>query len=265
MEIRQIFTIIFKWWKLIFASVIIAVVFSYTASRLATPLYRTTTTLMVGRAIQNPNISSGELFVGQQLAYTYIELAKRQSVLDGAIESLGLPIFWGELANRTNASIVPQTQLIEITVIDNDPLRAKALADSIANQLVLESPAASGEQSEELAFAQAQIGDLKTKIESTQEQILLLQAELDEAIGSRQIQDLEELRIELGLDQMTLLGWSSYGLEMAVYAMRYPERVSRLIQVSPIAPAASLMDRFADTRGQRVDRRLGSGPVRVGR
>lgn len=79
-------------------------------------------------------------------------------------------------------------------------------------------------------------------------------ADLSSISLDRQIEDLEALRMVLGLEQMALLGWSGYGLEMAVYAMRYPERVSRLIQVSPIAPAASIMEQFADTRGHHADR-----------
>ena len=78
-------------------------------------------------------------------------------------------------------------------------------------------------------------------------------ADLSSVSLDRQIEDLEELRIELGLERMTLLGWSAYGLEMAVYTMRYPEHVNRLIQISPIAPAASLLEQFPDTREQKVD------------
>ncbi len=69
----------------------------------------------------------------------------------------------------------------------------------------------------------------------------------------RQIEDLEELRLQLGLEKMMLLGWSSYGLEMAVYAMRYPEHVTRLVQISPIAPASALLKQFDDTRDQQTD------------
>ncbi len=78
-------------------------------------------------------------------------------------------------------------------------------------------------------------------------------ADLANVSLDRQIDDLEDLRIELGLEEMTLLGWSAYGFEMAVYAVRYPERVNRLIQVSPIAPAASLLELYGDSRGNRVD------------
>lgn len=79
-------------------------------------------------------------------------------------------------------------------------------------------------------------------------------ADLSSVSLDRQIEDLEELRIELGLEKMMLLGWSSYGLEMAVYAMRYPERVSRLVQISPLAPASALLEQFSNTRDQRSDR-----------
>ncbi|NNF17448.1 MAG: alpha/beta hydrolase [Gammaproteobacteria bacterium] len=65
-----------------------------------------------------------------------------------------------------------------------------------------------------------------------------------------QVKDLESLRQTLGLERMALLGWSSYGLEMAVYAMRYPERVSRLIQLAPLAPAASIRQQASRTQEQ---------------
>jgi proline iminopeptidase len=79
-------------------------------------------------------------------------------------------------------------------------------------------------------------------------------ADLSSVSLDRQIEDLEELRGELGLEKMMLLGWSSYGLEMAVYAMRYPERVTHLVQISPLAPASALLEQFSDTHDQRTDR-----------
>lgn len=51
----------------------------------------------------------------------------------------------------------------------------------------------------------------------------------------RQIADLEAIRHGLGIDRMILLGWSGLGMETAVYAMRHPDRVTRLVQVAPVA------------------------------
>lgn len=79
-------------------------------------------------------------------------------------------------------------------------------------------------------------------------------ADLENVSLERQIEDLEELRISLGIDRMQLLGWSTYGMEMAVYALRYPERVSRLVQISPLAPAAEIMEQHRDTRRKKMDR-----------
>lgn len=58
-----------------------------------------------------------------------------------------------------------------------------------------------------------------------------------EAISlDHQINDLEMLRAALGIERMALIGWSGLGMEMAVYALRHPERVTRLVQVAPVAP-----------------------------
>jgi proline iminopeptidase len=51
-----------------------------------------------------------------------------------------------------------------------------------------------------------------------------------------ELSDLEAVRKHFGLDRMMLLGWSHYGMMTAVYAIRHPERVSRLVQMTPGAP-----------------------------
>ena len=53
---------------------------------------------------------------------------------------------------------------------------------------------------------------------------------------------------------MALLGWSAWGMEMAVYALRHPDRVTRLIQISPIPPAALIMREHYDARAVMADR-----------
>lgn len=65
----------------------------------------------------------------------------------------------------------------------------------------------------------------------------------------RQIEDLEILRQRLRLDSMALLGWSGLGMELAAYAIRYPERVTRFIQVSAVPPAAQLFAEATNPTG----------------
>jgi proline iminopeptidase len=51
----------------------------------------------------------------------------------------------------------------------------------------------------------------------------------------RQVADLDAVRRGLGIDSMVLIGWSGLGMETAVYAMRHPDRVIRLVQLAPVA------------------------------
>jgi len=78
-------------------------------------------------------------------------------------------------------------------------------------------------------------------------------ADLASVSLDRQVEDLEALRAALHIKQMALLGWSGLGMEMAVYTLRHPDRVTRLIQLSPVPPAASIMRENGDARGARVD------------
>jgi polysaccharide biosynthesis transport protein len=191
MELRQVFSIVWKWMWLVVLSVLVAATSSFLVSRAATPLFRTKTTLMVGRVIQNPDPNSMDLYTGQQLALTYIQLTKREPVLKGALESLGLKdMDWQMLGAQVSASIVAQTQLIDINVIDSNPYRAKALADAVAKQMELLSPSASsGLSTEQATFIQDQVNDLQVKIKDAQGEVEKLRIQRDAAVSSRQVQD----------------------------------------------------------------------------
>jgi succinoglycan biosynthesis transport protein ExoP len=207
MELRQYLNVVIKWWWLIAVSVFIAAGASYLASRAATPLYYTKTTLMVGRFTQNPDPSSVDFYTGQQLAYTYSQLARREPVLRGAIENLGLDMSWEALAGQISANVVPQTQLLEISVLDSDPYRAKVLADALAQQLILQSPTTpNATDKDQIAFSQQQLADLKGKIDDGQQEILRLKQELDAANSARQIQSLQN---QINLLDTKISDWQS--------------------------------------------------------
>ena len=64
-------------------------------------------------------------------------------------------------------------------------------------------------------------------------------AELAELGINADVRDLEAMRQHLGIERMALLGWSYFGAVVARYAMQYPARVTRLIQIGPL-PARRL-------------------------
>ncbi len=139
MEVKDFFAPILRWWHLILAAVFVAGVFSLVAAMQQPPIYSTQSTLMIGRAIQDPNPEYYSFYSSQQLAATYADIAMRQIVQDGAMNALGLT--W---LPAYTVSSVPNTELLEIVVQDTDPLRAQAVANELANQLILQSPTSSG-------------------------------------------------------------------------------------------------------------------------
>lgn len=53
----------------------------------------------------------------------------------------------------------------------------------------------------------------------------------------RNVEYLESLRAALGVERFALIGWSGFGKEAAIYTVRYPTRVTRLVQMSPVPPS----------------------------
>src|SRR6266545_3276243 len=137
MELSAFFTPLRRWWWLLLAATLIAAASSYLFVRDQPPLYEAKTTLLIGRAFENPNPTSNELTLGQQLATTYADLAQRQPVRLQTMAALGL-----DSLPQYNARALPNGQLLEIAVIDTDPQRAMAVANELARQLILQSPTA---------------------------------------------------------------------------------------------------------------------------
>jgi proline iminopeptidase len=76
----------------------------------------------------------------------------------------------------------------------------------------------------------------------------------ERATFDRQIADLDAVRRHFGLERMTVIGWSGLGMEAAVYAMRHPGRVERLVQVAPVPPRRDpWIDRMIEGRRSRSD------------
>lgn len=50
------------------------------------------------------------------------------------------------------------------------------------------------------------------------------------------LSDLETVRRAVGAERIAIIGWSGGGMETFVYALRNPDRVTRLVQLAPVAP-----------------------------
>lgn len=233
MELRQYFHTIRKWFWLIALATAVATASSFLATRQQPPIYAAKTTLMVGRTIENPNPTGNEVWLGQQLAQTYAELAKRDFVRTATMEALGLT--W--LPEYT-VSLVPNTQLLEIKVVDTDVQRAQVVANELARQLIEQSPSASERESQQRRdFVAQQLQQLEKNIDETGNKIGELQQQLAGMFSARQIADtqtqisaLEQKRNTYQANYAQLLSFLEGGVNTLVVVE--PAR----LPVAPIGP-----------------------------
>ncbi len=240
MEIRQYLAVIWKWLWLIVLSTAIAAIPTFMASRSAPPIYQTTTTIMVGQSIESPDPDSLDIFTAQSLAETYVQLVRRQPILEGAINALGLDMNWRALAGWVNVSLIEGTQLLEITVRDTDPQRVKAIADEIANQLILQSPTAPerAQREQRRAFVEQQIADLEAKIKAAQEQITELEQNLTTSFSARQIQDTQA---QIQALEAQINAWRGNYASLLAFTERGPTNYLTIVEPAavPTAPINS--------------------------
>lgn len=187
MELKEYLLPLRRWWWLLILATVVSTLSSFGATFLEEPLYQTKAALMVGQALDDANPNSSSLYLTQQLALSYIELAKRPPVQQATMDALGLT--W---LPEYEVTIVANTQLLEISVIDTNALRAQAVANTLAEQLVLQSPTSGGDgQQEREAFVTQQLDSLEAKIAGTEAEIARLQEEMAGMISARQIADTQ--------------------------------------------------------------------------
>lgn len=188
-DLSRYMRILRRWWWLLLACTLVAGAASYYGTTQMPRIYQATTTVMVGQSLQKANPSGQDIYISQQLAATYAQMVKRQPVLQGAAQALGLEFV--PSAGDVTTRLVEGTQLLEISVRDSDPERSRVLADEIARQLILQSPTEGGEEAQRRAFVAEQLADLERNIEATKEEIASEQAKLDAANSARAIQQYQ--------------------------------------------------------------------------
>ncbi len=189
---------IIRWWWLIVLAAVLAAGSAFVFTRLRPPVYIASGTVMIGTAIQERNPDSQQLSLTQGLALTYARIAQRPSLKEATKSALGMD-WLPEYAVR----VLPDSQLIEISVTDIDPQRAFAVAGELINQLILLSPGGQERQQREV-FIQEQLRKLEQGLRETEDEINRRQEELSTALSARQIRQIEDEISALQAKQTTL-------------------------------------------------------------
>ncbi len=103
---------------------------SYTI-HLQTPEYISSTKLVLINDT-NKDITVSDIQISNNLISTYSEIAKSEGVLSKAIDSLNLQTTTSKLRSRVTVKPTSGTQILTISVTDEDPTTAERLANNIA-------------------------------------------------------------------------------------------------------------------------------------
>ena len=110
----------------------IGLLVGYAYSRfLITPLY-TSTSMMYVVGSDSVIQSLADLQIGTQLTQDYQVMIKNRGVMEKVIQDLQLPFSYKALRGRISVSNPEGTRILNIRVMDSDPVRAKQIADTVA-------------------------------------------------------------------------------------------------------------------------------------
>jgi non-specific protein-tyrosine kinase len=242
-ELKRISSVLWKWKWLIALVMTVAAVSSYWQSLQSPRLYLTTTTLLVGQALQNANPQQADFSLGDQLAQSYAQQVTHQPIAEAAVNALGLNVPWQALAAQVTALAPPGTQSLQIRVLDNDPQRAALIANELAHQVILQSPTArENADAGKSEFVNQQMQDIQSKIALTNQQIADLQTQLAAETSATGVQ---RIQTQLAAAQQKLGEWqSTYAKLLDFTTQPRPNHLSVLepaaVPTVPVSPQSRL-------------------------
>ena len=130
--------------KKFIAAIIVAAIIAVGATyfydtQVKTPMYSSyTTVILAQQANANSAITQSDLTVNQKLVSTYSEIVKSKLVLQQTIEQLHLDEDYDTLNKHVSVKAVESTEIIKITVTDEDPELAPVIANRIAKNFIHE-------------------------------------------------------------------------------------------------------------------------------
>jgi len=205
MELRQYLALARKWWWLAVLGMVLAGGTAYLVTASMSPVYQARTVLLINQA-RSPVTDYTSIIASQRLAETYIEVIRSRPVMEEVQKNLGLPY-----PPSVGVNSIRDTQLLEITVVDMDPARARAIANEVAAVFIRQN-----DETQRLRFAssrqslEAQMTQLTKDIEATTKTLEaykngLAGANLTEDARQTEIKRLESIRAQYQNSYASLL------------------------------------------------------------
>jgi succinoglycan biosynthesis transport protein ExoP len=131
-DLKQYLFLLRSYLWLLMLTAVLAGVAAFGVSKLITPVYQASTTLLIDEA---PGVNTSDynsLLASERRARTYAQLLTEEPVLETTIQRLSLGMDVETLKKRVKAEWVSNTQLIELQAEDTNPQQAARIANTIA-------------------------------------------------------------------------------------------------------------------------------------
>jgi capsular exopolysaccharide synthesis family protein len=201
--------IIRRWsWAFLLCTVATGVVGGFFALR-QPRVYEAQARYLVGQALDNPSVNSGDLRASNQIGQTYAELATSRPIIERALAVAQIVSDPALVAGEVSALWADKPQILNIRVHDDDPELAARFANAIGTALIERSPLGpANPQSARLQASTQRINQLEEKVRSLETQIeeLLTEAQAQSGQPAEQAValELDQRRAELDAAQREL-------------------------------------------------------------
>ena len=135
MELQDYLRIARRRWVLIVSCVVAAVGVAALVTFQTTPQYSSSARLFVSTSQNDTGDAyQGSLFSAQRVT-SYADLTSGQALSRRVIDKVGLDMEPDELSAKIDATVRPETVILEISVTDPNPQQAQTLAQAVAEEL----------------------------------------------------------------------------------------------------------------------------------
>jgi succinoglycan biosynthesis transport protein ExoP len=228
-----------RWWLLVLLTSLISGATVFYLMRSTPAQYVAHMTLMVGTNLRSKSPNEEADRLSMTLAAFYAEMARRTPITGPVVERLKLP-FSAEVLNQqlVSARVIPQAQLIELSVLDIDPRRAAHIANAIAEELIDFSPTAPEDLEALRRSIQAQLSDLEDKIRHTEQRIRELNTAIQKMTSAGEIAEAQQRLREL--EALKSADQASYG---SLLSSQESTAVNTLSVFEPAVPPTTALPR----------------------
>lgn len=141
-DICDILTSLRKRWKVIALATALGIIISMVVTFLIiTPKYTASTKLFIGKenseSVSDNNIyNNNDIQMYQKILQTYADIIQTRTLVTSSLERNDINMNSIDVLKNLKVTPKDDTQIIEVTYVDEDPYRAKDVLESISNEFI---------------------------------------------------------------------------------------------------------------------------------